>query len=75
MYSSLSKKTQRLLSKGDSIPVYPPVLTPTSVLRHRGELCRADTEESRAFGRRASHSEDSAERSDNQVNKDGFYMC
>ena len=74
MYSSLSKKTQRLLSKGDSIPVYPPLLTPTSGLRHRGELCRADTEERRprAFGRRASHSEDSAERSDTQVNKDGF---
>ena len=47
-----SKKAQRILSKGDSIPLpspAPPLVsahfTPTSGLRHRGELCRADTEE------------------------------
>ena len=78
-----SKKAQRLLSKGDSIPLPspapPPVsahFTPTSEASDTGEreLCRADTEEIPAFGRRASHSEGSAAFSDTQVNGD-IFLC
>ena len=76
-----SKKAQRLLSKGDSIPLpspAPPLVsahfTPTRGLRHRGERVMSGRHRGDpAFGRRASHSEGSAEGSDTKVN--GGIFC